>query len=140
MLGTASDPFGAISPESGNDARKHARHNEIGPFQGIARGQATDMSTRYTYRGPATAAGIVSAVGGIFALVEAVYILMLLLHANQGNGFFRFIKSLAEPLALFFPGLFTLDNADLNIILNYGLAAIFWLVVTGIIARLVARI
>lgn len=100
------------------------------------------MSQRYTYRyrGSVTAAGIVSAVGGIFALIEAVYILMLLLHANQGNGFFRFIKSLAEPLALFFPGLFSLDNADLNIILNYGLAAIFWLIVTGFIARVVARI
>jgi hypothetical protein len=38
---------------------------------------------------------------------------------------------------LFFPGLFNPANYDVAIILNYGLAAVFWLVVTGIIARIV---
>ena len=59
--------------------------------------------------------------------------------ANAANGFFIFIRSLADPLALFFPGLFPVSNPDLAVILNYGLAAVFWLVVSGIIARLVAR-
>lgn len=83
------------------------------------------------------AARIISAVGGIFALVEVIYILLVLFSANPVNGFFRFIQSVAEPLALFFPGLFDLVNDKLEIILNYGLAAVFWLVVTGFIARLV---
>lgn len=59
--------------------------------------------------------------------------------ANQGNGFYRFINSIAEPLALFFPGLFTLDDYKLGILLNYGLAAVFWLVAAGVIARIVGR-
>jgi hypothetical protein len=42
-------------------------------------------------------------------------------------------------LALFFPGLFSFDSYNLSVIVNYGLAAVFWLVVTGIIARLIAR-
>lgn len=79
------------------------------------------------------------AIGALFAVIEALYILMILLGANQANAFFGFIKSLAEPLALFFPGLFTLDNVNVGILVNYGLAAIFWLVVTGFVARLLVR-
>ena len=73
---------------------------------------------------------MVSGVGGVFALIEVVYILLIL---------FQFIQTLAEPLALFFPGLFQLTNDKLELILNYGLAAVFWLVVSGLIARVVAR-
>ncbi len=91
-------------------------------------------------RGSSTAAGLISLVGGLFALIEVVYILLQVLNANPVNKFFTFIKSLAEPLALFFPGLFTLGNHDVDVILTYGLAAVFWLVVCGFLARLVARI
>ncbi|WP_051499275.1 hypothetical protein [Nocardia sp. BMG51109] len=99
----------------------------------------------YRYRtergvhGPRTAAAILSAVGSIFALIEAVYILLLVFDANPANKFFTFVKGMAEPLALFFPGLFNTTNADLNTILNYGLAALFWLIVTGFAARLITR-
>ncbi|MFI6866491.1 hypothetical protein [Nocardia sp. NPDC050406] len=94
----------------------------------------------YTYRThyEGTAARVIGGVGALFALIEAVYILLLVFDADQTNRFFTFIKSLAEPLALFFPGLFHTGNGDLDIIVNYGLAAIFWLIVTGIIARIVA--
>lgn len=83
------------------------------------------------------AARIITAVGGVFALFEVVYMLLILFNANPANGFFRFVQSIAEPLALFFPGLFDLANDKLEIVINYGLAAVFWLVVTGFIARLV---
>jgi hypothetical protein len=79
---------------------------------------------------------VVTGIGALFAVIEVVYILMIVLGANQGNGFFHFVKSLAEPLALFFPGLFSISNADMAVFVNYGLAAVFWLVVTGFIARL----
>jgi hypothetical protein len=88
--------------------------------------------------GRGTAARVVSLVGGVFALIEVVYILLITLGANQANGFFNFVKSIAEPLALFFPGLFTFVNKTWETIVNYGLAAVFWLVVAAIIARLVA--
>ncbi|MET9486386.1 MULTISPECIES: hypothetical protein [unclassified Nocardia] len=93
----------------------------------------------YVTRNEATAARIIGGVGALFALIEGVYILLLVLGADQANRFFVFIKSWAEPLALFFPGLFHTGNGTIDIILNYGLAAIFWLVVTGFIARMVAR-
>lgn len=89
--------------------------------------------------GHGTAARVVSGIGALFAAIEVIYILMILMGANPANAFFGFIKSLAEPLALFFRGLFTPDNQDLAVLLNYGLAAVFWLVVTGFIARLLGR-
>jgi hypothetical protein len=89
--------------------------------------------------GRGTAARIITGIGAAFALIEVVYILLILFGANQANDFFRFVKSLAEPLALFFPGLFNLANNNLETILNYGLAAVFWIVVSGFIARLVSR-
>jgi len=82
---------------------------------------------------------VIAGVGALFALIIVVYILLILFGANPGNAFVQFIASLAQPLALFFPGLFDLTNNTLELILNYGLAAVFWLVVTGFLARLVAR-
>ena len=100
------------------------------------------MTTRRWYgrrSGSSTAARVISGVGALFAIIEVVYILLILFGANAANAFFRFVQSLAEPLALFFPGLFHLQNYKLEIIVNYGLAAVFWLVVAGFLARLVAR-
>ncbi|APA99639.1 hypothetical protein [Nocardia seriolae] len=93
----------------------------------------------YTAHNEIHAARIISGVGALFALIEGVYILLLILNADQSNKFFTFIKGLAEPLALFFPGLFHTGSVDFDIILNYGLAAVFWLIVTGFAARVIAR-
>jgi hypothetical protein len=98
------------------------------------------MTTRRSHvsNGRGTAARVVFGVTALFAVLEAVYILLIVLGANAANGFFTFVKSLAEPLALFFPGLFTTGNFNLDVILNYGLAAVFWLIVGSIIARIIA--
>lgn len=97
------------------------------------------MSRLRTTSGRGTASRVISGIGVVFALIEILYILMIILGANQGNAFFKFIQSLAEPLALFFPGLFGTGNYNLDVFLNYGLAAVFWLVVTGLLARAVSR-
>jgi hypothetical protein len=97
------------------------------------------MSRLRTTSGRGTASRVISGIGVLFALIEILYILMIVLGANQANAFFRFVQSLAEPLALFFPGLFGTGNYNLDVFLNYGLAAVFWLVVTGLLARAVSR-
>ncbi|PWK90944.1 hypothetical protein C8D88_101972 [Lentzea atacamensis] len=97
------------------------------------------MSRLRTTSGRGTASRVISGIGVVFALIEILYILMIVLGANQANAFFKFIQSLAEPLALFFPGLFATGNYNVDVLLNYGLAAVFWLVVTGILARVVSR-
>ncbi|MGW4214940.1 hypothetical protein ACWEIJ_43675 [Lentzea sp. NPDC004789] len=97
------------------------------------------MSRLRTTSGRGTASRVISGIGVVFALIEILYILMIVLGANQANAFFKFVQSLAEPLALFFPGLFATGNYNVDVLLNYGLAAVFWLVVTGILARAVSR-
>jgi len=94
-------------------------------------------TTRRTDTGRYSAARVITGIGGLFALIEVVYILLVLFGANAGNAFYKFIQSIAVPLALFFPGLFTFQNQDWAVIVTYGLAAIFWLVLTGIVARIV---
>ncbi|WP_051385749.1 hypothetical protein [Actinokineospora inagensis] len=84
-----------------------------------------------------SAARIITGIGALFAIIEVVYILLIVLGANATNALYQFIRSLAEPLALFFPGLFPIANPTLAVVVNYGLAAVFWLVVAGFIARLV---
>jgi hypothetical protein len=110
-------------------------------FEGWPSGNPVRMATRrwHVSNGGNTAARVIAGVGALFAVIEVVYILLVLFGANPANAFFRFMQSIAEPLALFFPGLFQLSNAKLEIILNYGLAAVFWLVITGLIARVVDR-
>lgn len=78
-------------------------------------------------------------MGAVFALIEVIYILLILFGARSANAFVQFITSLAKPLALFFPGLFPIDNPNLNVIVNYGLAALFWIFVAGLLARVVGR-
>lgn len=94
--------------------------------------------SRIQATGHLTAARLISGIGALFALIEAIYIAMVVLGANQANAFFGFIRSLAQPLALFFPGLFPIGDEWLAVLVNYGLAAVFWLVVTGFVARIVA--
>jgi hypothetical protein len=97
------------------------------------------MTTRRTYAGRYSAARVITGIGALFAVIEVVFILLVLFGANSANAFYHFVKSIAVPLALFFPGLFNVHNADWQVILTYGLAAVFWLVITGIIARFVAH-
>lgn len=97
------------------------------------------MSRLRTTSGRGTASRVISGIGVVFALIEILFILMIVLGANPANAFFKFIQSLADPLALFFPGLFNTGNFNVDVLLNYGLAAVFWLVVTGLLARVVSR-
>lgn len=99
------------------------------------------MSTyvRRRYRHDSIAANIISAIGAIIAVIIAAHVLFVLFEANPGNSLVTFVRDWANVLALWFHDLFNTGNVTMNLIVNYGLAIIFWLVVTGIIARMVAR-
>ncbi|KZB80237.1 hypothetical protein [Amycolatopsis regifaucium] len=86
-----------------------------------------------------TAVRVIVGVGALFAFIELLYMVMVLAGANAGNGFFIFIQSLAGPLALFWPGLFPVNDPNFQVILDYGLAAAFWVILAGVIARIAAR-
>jgi hypothetical protein len=85
-------------------------------------------------------AGLVRWAGLIFAIILVVHVLLTVGKANPDNGITVFFAHAAEPLALAFASLFTPENAELRVLVNYGLAALFWLVVSAVAARLLRRL
>jgi hypothetical protein len=85
-------------------------------------------------------AGLVRWIGLIFAIVLVAHILLTVGNANPGNGITVFFADAADPLALAFRNLFTPDNAELRVLVNYGLAALFWVIASSILARLIRRL
>ncbi|HVW40609.1 MAG TPA: hypothetical protein VHC18_04600 [Amycolatopsis sp.] len=96
------------------------------------------MTRTGTYRRHTTAARVITGIGAVFAAIEIIQLLLVVLHANPGNAFVRFMASIADPLALFFPGLFPIGSPELAALATYGLAAAFWLVVANLVARIVS--
>ena len=88
--------------------------------------------------------GIVAAVlrwvGTLIAVILVAHVLLTVFGANPDNPITTFVRSWADPLALAFRDLFTPADGKLRVLANYGLAAIFWLVVTSIVVRLVRRL
>ncbi|MGH3876414.1 MAG: hypothetical protein ACRDSK_05170 [Actinophytocola sp.] len=85
-------------------------------------------------------AGLIRWVGLAFAIVLVAHILLTVGNANSGNGITVFFADAAQPLALAFRSLFTPENAELRVLVNYGLAALFWLIASAVLARIVRRL
>jgi hypothetical protein len=85
-------------------------------------------------------ATVVRWVGLVFAVVLVVHVLLTVGDANPDNGITKFFRATADPLALAFKSLFTPENAHLRVLVNYGLAALFWLVVSAVLSRLIRRL
>jgi hypothetical protein len=85
-------------------------------------------------------AGVVRWAGLAFAVVLVVHVLLTVGDANPANVITKFFSSAADPLALAFKDLFTPENAELRVLVNYGLAALFWLIVSSVLSRLIRRL
>ncbi len=85
-------------------------------------------------------AGVVRWVGLAFAVILVVHVLLVVGHANPDNGITTFFANAAEPLALAFKNLFTPENPELRVLVNYGLAALFWLIVSSVLSKLIRRL
>jgi hypothetical protein len=85
-------------------------------------------------------AGLVRWIGLIFAIVLVAHVLLTVGNANPDNGITVFFADVADPLALAFRNLFTPANAELRVLVNYGLAALFWLIASSVVARLIRRL
>jgi hypothetical protein len=71
--------------------------------------------------------------------VLVLHVAFQVFHANQGNGLVRFTGSLAGTLSLGLEDLFLLDDPRWETLVNYGLAALVWLIGGAIVAGLVRR-
>lgn len=86
------------------------------------------------------AATIVQWVGLLFALILVAHIVLTVGGANAGNPITTFVRGFADPLSLQFHDLFPIHDATLSVVVNYGLAAIFWLIVTAILVKALRKV
>ena len=88
---------------------------------------------------PANVAIILARYGCEQATIVAG-ILLVVLDANPTNDVVSAIHDAARALVGPFDGMFTLDSADATLALNWGIAALVYLIVGGLIARVIALI
>ncbi|MEV4311225.1 hypothetical protein [Actinocrispum sp. NPDC049592] len=84
-------------------------------------------------------ASVVRWIGLIFALVLVVHVVLTVGSANPNNGITNFFADVADPLAIGFKDLFTPSDPKLFVLVNYGLAALFWLIVSGVLVKIIRR-
>lgn len=87
-----------------------------------------------------TVCTVVSAITGLFALVLAVHIVLVIGEANPNNGFASFVDDFASAVSLGLRDLFTPENLKVKTFLNDGVAAIGWLVIGAVITYLIRRL
>jgi hypothetical protein len=93
------------------------------------------MAYRIRSRAPAD---LVFLVFLVFALILILHIIFVWLDANPGNRIVSTDADWAHWLATWFIDLFTPASIKLRTFLNYGLAALFYLVIGGILRRIVS--
>jgi hypothetical protein len=84
-------------------------------------------------------ARVIQLVTGIIVATFLLHIVFVVFEANQGNGFVHGVYNVARALVLGLGDVFTPDDAKLGVILNYGLAALLYLVVGQLIVRALNR-
>lgn len=76
----------------------------------------------------------------IFALILVLHIVFEVAEANPDNGIVKFVDGWADGLALGFRDLFDPDDKKLTVLVNYGIAAVFWLVISSVGAALIRKV
>jgi K+-transporting ATPase A subunit len=84
-------------------------------------------------------ARIVRALAGLIALIIVVAIVLFVLGANQSNGIVSAIHDAGAWLVGPFKNLFSIHKPKLAMAVNWGLAALVYLIVGHFIASLLVR-
>lgn len=87
----------------------------------------------------ARVAHIVRVVLGVVLTIFLLHVLFVVFDANQGNEFVSIVYVLAKTLVLGLGDVFTPDDALLGVVLNYGLAALVYVVVGQLIIKSLRR-
>jgi hypothetical protein len=78
-------------------------------------------------------------VVSVVVLIIVVGILLVVLKANPTNSIVSEVRDWARWLAGPFDGMFTFHSARVAVAVNWGIAAVAYLIVGGLIARLLGR-
>ena len=85
-------------------------------------------------------ASVLRVIGMIIVAILVIHILLVVFGANPGNAFATFIRSGADLFSLGLTDLFVLPDPRAATGVNYGIAAVAWLIITSIVVGLVRRI
>jgi hypothetical protein len=84
-----------------------------------------------------TTATVVLVITGIIAGFIALAILLVIVDANQGNMIVNAIVEIGSFFSTPFHDMFPQRNAEMNVLVNWGLAALAYLLIGGVVARFV---
>ncbi|GAA1679257.1 hypothetical protein GCM10009830_27920 [Glycomyces endophyticus] len=79
-------------------------------------------------------AHVITIVFGLIALIILLHLAFVLLEANPGNPLVNIIGDMANWFSWLFRDMFTIDDPKVRAVVNYGLAALVYLLVGGAIA------
>jgi hypothetical protein len=82
---------------------------------------------------------VINVVCGVFAVVLALHIILVLGSANQSNGFAGLINDWSAAVSLGLRDLFVPANEKVRTFLNDGLAALLWLVIAALLTYLIRK-
>lgn len=82
---------------------------------------------------------VVLIITGVIAAIIALGILLVLIGANPGNALVDLVLDVGRFFAQPFEDLFPNDDPKVNILVNWGIAALAYLLVGALIARLARR-
>jgi hypothetical protein len=87
-------------------------------------------------KGRSGVATLINGVGFLLAAILVLHIVFVLFGMPSNTGLATSVRQAAEPLALFFPGLVNGGDPTLQVMLDFGLAAVFWVLVAGLLGRI----
>ena len=93
-----------------------------------------------TARAGGAVARALRTIGYAIVAVLALHIVLTLLQANPANVVAALVRRLANTFDLGLSNLFLVGDPMLSVLLNYGAAALAWLLITAVVVRLASRI
>ncbi|ASU77138.1 hypothetical protein CDG81_01065 [Actinopolyspora erythraea] len=93
------------------------------------------MAAKKTNSGSALAT-LLQGIGFLLAVLLVAHTVFVLFDFQPEGQLAQSVARAAEPLALFFPGLIDAPSRVLQVLLDYGLAAMFWMLLGGLLARI----
>jgi hypothetical protein len=82
---------------------------------------------------------VIQTIFGIIAAIIIIGIVLVLIKANQNNDIVNFVLDLGRFFTRPFRDMFPRSNPRQDILLNWGIAAVVYLLVGAILARLAHR-
>ena len=86
------------------------------------------------------AATIIRVVTVVFAAVLVIHVVLFVAGANPANGITIFFNDFANNLTLGIGDLFLPASESLKVILNFGLAAVVWIIIGVVISKILNAI